>query len=331
MRTWIRDPHSPSGEAQKYWQRRSLRMTLGLVGLVVLTSIAILPASGFAATSEKNANLDPVIKILIYNMAQAPGPTLTEAEHEAGRILSEAGVHVIWVECSAGHSDAGSQTCQDGWGSINIGLRILVKPNSFADRLHSVPLGFAIFPALASVYYDHRLRFLGDDRGLGLPRVLGCFMAHEIGHLLLGPNRHADQGLMRQGGERDKSNRRWRAICGSRPIKRHSLKQKRACEWVSRRVPMPIVAARSFAFARRLHSPSRTRRSWHVNIGSRSMLAGCSSRVTDTTRRHTSTLSLPIRERRRTYKSLRLSTTMRRLHPIRRVSSTKPTVQVREC
>ena len=203
MRVWIRDQHFPSGKAQKYGQGRSLRMKLGLVDLVAIVSIAILPATGFAGESEAKGNLDPVVKILVYNTAQAPAAALTEAEREAGRILSKAGVRAIWVECPPKRYDPESQAaCQDGWGSINLGLRILVQPNSFADRLHGVPLGFAIFPALASVYYDHTLRFVGDDL-LGLPRVLGCIIAHEIGHLLLGPNSHADQGLMQAGwGER---------------------------------------------------------------------------------------------------------------------------------
>jgi hypothetical protein len=62
---------------------------------------------------------------------------------------------------------------------------------------------FAILPALASVFYDRRLRFVNDDAGLGLPSILGCFIAHEIGHLLLGSNSHSNQGLMQAGwGER---------------------------------------------------------------------------------------------------------------------------------
>jgi hypothetical protein len=86
---------------------------------------------------------------------------------------------------------------------MNLGLRILAKPTGFENRFQGDPLRFAIFPALASVFYDRRLRFVDDDAGLGLPSILGCFIAHEIGHLLLGSNSHSNQGLMQAGwGER---------------------------------------------------------------------------------------------------------------------------------
>jgi hypothetical protein len=167
--------------------------------LVAIIGFAF-PATGFAGKAEP----DPAIRILVYNIAQAPRATLTGAEREAGRILSQAGVRTSWFECPAGHFDAEAQAiCQNGWGAINIGLRILVKPMAFGNRFQGDHLGFAIFPALASVYYDDKLRFAGDDVGLGLPTILGCFMAHEIGHLLLGSNSHSKQGVMQaEWGER---------------------------------------------------------------------------------------------------------------------------------
>lgn len=173
------------------------------MGLVAVIGFAF-PATGFAGKADPKAEADPAIRVLVYNIARAPRAVLAEAEREAGRILSKAGLHASWFECPAANSDAeAKEICQQGWGPPNLGLRILIKPTSFDNRFQGDPLGFAIFPALASVYYDHRLRFVGDDVGLGLPTILGCFIAHEIGHLLLGSNSHSKQGLMQAGwGER---------------------------------------------------------------------------------------------------------------------------------
>ena len=189
---------------QKLGRRPSLRLSLMVAGLVAIIGF-VFPATGFAGKSDPEANLYPVIKILVYNIAQAPPATLTGAEREAGRILLKAGVRASWFECPAGHSDAeGQDICQNGWGAINsVGLRILVKPTAFDNRFQGDRSGFAIFPALASVYYDHKLRFVGDDVGLGLPMILGCFIAHEVGHLLLGSNSHSKRGVMQaEWGER---------------------------------------------------------------------------------------------------------------------------------
>jgi hypothetical protein len=161
-------------------------MVVGLIGIMGLAFPEI------ASASENDPNL--TMTILVYNQAQAPPAILIGAEREAARILSQAGVRTGWFDCSAGHSDAGSQDiCQKGWGPMNIGLRVLAKPTG---RLQDTRFGFAVIPALASVYYDYKARFVSDDIGLGLPMILGCAIAHEVGHLLLGPNSHSNQGVM---------------------------------------------------------------------------------------------------------------------------------------
>jgi hypothetical protein len=63
-------------------------------------------------------------------------------------------------------------------------------------------LGFAL-PALESgnasdawVFYDCAER-MAEGSIASLPQILGVAMAHEIGHLLLGPNAHSPRGIMR--------------------------------------------------------------------------------------------------------------------------------------
>jgi hypothetical protein len=84
----------------------------------------------------------------------------------------------------------------------DVRLQILLAPvrNSLQDSV----FGFAIAPALATVYYGSVLGFARyDQTELEAPMVLGCAIAHEIGHLLLGPNRHSVSGVMRAHWERE--------------------------------------------------------------------------------------------------------------------------------
>lgn len=173
------------------------------IGTRVVPSLLLVLVSPAVFAGEERT---PAITILVYNNAPAPHDLLRAAEREADRIFSRAGVRVNWCDCSMGHADSASQaTCQEGWGEINIGLRILANPTAPIDRrTHLIdydyrqaePLGFAIFPGLASVYYDYRARFDRDERALGLPMILGVAIAHEVGHLLLGRDRHSKQGVM---------------------------------------------------------------------------------------------------------------------------------------
>ena len=74
-------------------------------------------------------------------------------------------------------------------------MRILPAP--VLDKFQDSVFGFAVHPVLASVYYEFALRRArSDDAEFELPIILGCVMAHELGHLLLGSNSHSDKGIM---------------------------------------------------------------------------------------------------------------------------------------
>ena len=107
------------------WTRQYFRPTRRSHVFLSLLAVMTCPRPLFAIEAEPN----PTITILAYNMAEAPRDILRGAEREATRIFSQAGVGVNWFDCTAGHSDVGSQNvCQEGWGPVNIGLRVLAKP-----------------------------------------------------------------------------------------------------------------------------------------------------------------------------------------------------------
>jgi hypothetical protein len=167
-----------------------------------ITSKELGPLACPEALLPFDAEANPEITVLVYNNAPAPGDLLAAAKREADRIFSRAGVRVNWFDCSEGRPDVRG-VCHEGWGDTNIGLRVVATPVAkprrsphVIDHRQEEPLGFVVFPGLASVYYDYRARFAGDELALGLPMILGCAIAHELGHLLLGPNRHSDEGIM---------------------------------------------------------------------------------------------------------------------------------------
>jgi len=56
--------------------------------------------------------------------------------------------------------------------------------------------GIANGPARASVYYNYVLDAQNENAEFKAPVLLGCVIAHEIGHLLLGPEGHSTGGIM---------------------------------------------------------------------------------------------------------------------------------------
>ena len=177
-----------SGSSKTVGSRNSTgQFTIGLllVGTVVLTGPAF-SATAFAAET----NHGPAITVLVFNFRRAPAETLVKAEKEAGRILEQVGVPVTWRDCPTGN-----EPCRIGPGRVFF-LAMLAGPvqNKLADTIS----GYALLPShLAAVYYDYLPRMQGNERNrYDTALVLGCVIAHELGHLLLGAHGHSIAGIM---------------------------------------------------------------------------------------------------------------------------------------
>ena len=166
-----------------------------LVGLVGIVGLAF-PGMAFP---ENDAS--PTITVQIYNYSRASPTVLVGAEREAGRILREAGLRAVWLECPVGPSTPGPQgLCEKEPEATDLRLRVLGAPltNKFQDTV----FGFTVHPVLASVYYEYAARRAKiDDAEFEAPIILGCAIAHELGHLLLGTNSHSDSGIMQSRWE----------------------------------------------------------------------------------------------------------------------------------
>jgi hypothetical protein len=164
---------------------RQFKLGLLLVGTAALMGPAF-PATAFASET----NNGPAITVLVFNFRQAPAETLVKAEKEAGRILEQVGVPVTWRDCPTGN-----EPCRKGPGRVFF-LAMMAGPvqNKFLDTIS----GYALIPEhLAAVYYDYLPRMPGGEGNKNdTAVVLGCVIAHELGHLLLGPRGHSMDGIM---------------------------------------------------------------------------------------------------------------------------------------
>lgn len=169
-----------------------VRLTLRIAAGFLIA--AGLHCTGFASTHA--ADPIPTIRIAVLNFTEATPQTIAAAEREAGRILGDAGLNVVWVNCPPGDTAVDpTDPCQQRPGPSHIFVRVLGQTRQgFQDSIY----GFAVLPALASAYYGSAVQLARDYRAemIDLPTILGCVMAHEIGHLLLGSNSHSATGIM---------------------------------------------------------------------------------------------------------------------------------------
>jgi len=176
------------------------------LGFLLSTNAMILSAAPQASKTGQGLR----ITVRVYDYAHVPPGTLRQAEEEATRIFHLARVESEWLDCPTSVEEASKYpACEPPLGAMAVDLRIL--PQSMASRLRSSreQLGFALpsaRPGRASatwVFY-HRVEELAEGKDASESQILGHAIAHEIGHLLLGPDRHSDHGIMRANwGTRD--------------------------------------------------------------------------------------------------------------------------------
>ena len=167
----------------------TITTTLGL-GLVLLGSLPVLAAGGLG---------DPVqLRVSLFNSSPFSPSTIERAEGEAGRVLRDVGVEIIWLNCpeDAQH-EASLGPCAEASFPSHLHLRILRVSRGL--KVSTVGISFSAEDGqgcYADLFYAP-IQQLQEETHTSPSVILGHAMAHELGHLLLGTNSHSPSGLMR--------------------------------------------------------------------------------------------------------------------------------------
>ena len=183
-------------------QTRNATLTLLALALQITVEAASHPSD--------QAQPSPTINVRIFNYAGVSNADFTKAQKEASRIFRRSGIQVNWIECEAVKSSAANPRCTAKTNEDDIILRILPREMVAAKR-HS-EFGVALVPPnggfgkYASIYFA-RVEEYADRWQASAGLLLGHLAAHELGHLLLGVNSHADSGIMNVPWSRGKLER----------------------------------------------------------------------------------------------------------------------------
>ena len=162
---------------------------------------------------------------------------LAQAERRAARIYGEAGVYVVWNNCSSLQNHVGldalvradERSSPGVWGvdqpngaglraarrlgapaptwsgldctrfewPTRLGVRIMHRSARSTSEVFGVAFLSAEGTGCYSDVFFDEAMNLHADWNVSLPEILGGVMAHELGHLLLGSNSHSRAGIMR--------------------------------------------------------------------------------------------------------------------------------------
>jgi hypothetical protein len=149
---------------------------------------ALVAAAG-VTPSAAAVQADPVVVVRVEDAVGVDPRSLAWAQELASGIYAAAGVDLRWSVDDVDEPDRR--------------LTIVVTTSAAVPRsLGSDAMGVAPSPGdgtrgtLAYVFLDKVATFAATHR-LTVAHVLACAMAHEVGHLLLPPNAHRPDGVMR--------------------------------------------------------------------------------------------------------------------------------------
>ena len=174
---------------------RRARSGVGVARLAAVAFGFAVCTFGLPALGE-SAEPGLTITLRVANYARVPNGVLAAAERKAGGVLHEAGIDSKWLECPL----AGAQVDPEPHpGPADFFLTVTRKMMR-ERRSEQDALGFALpcspgkAGCMAYIFYS-RIETVAADGDASLSDILGHAMAHEIGHLLLGPG-HSQVGIM---------------------------------------------------------------------------------------------------------------------------------------
>jgi len=157
----------------------------------ILAAATLALCGAFSARSQEPI---PTIRVRVLNYAGATPTTIAAAERGAGKILRDAGLKVIWIDCRVGEaSENPSNPCRQPYSPTEVSLRVL--SDRTGNEIPESAFGFAVPPILATVYYEPAVRHARSE-GYEVTPILAGVVVHEIGHLLLGSSSHSGFGIM---------------------------------------------------------------------------------------------------------------------------------------
>jgi hypothetical protein len=176
----------------------ALELALGTAPNATMFSGALVVAgAGFLAVeTAEQAGSKGVLEVVINDGAGVPAELLRSARQEAARILEQAGVASRWRDCF-GDGGRTPSVCTEPLTPSRLIVRIARlrarvfqrTPIGAGDAVEILGDAMCIRGAgghYGTIYYGSIERLAGGSQ-LRMARVLGYVIAHEIGHLLLGP------------------------------------------------------------------------------------------------------------------------------------------------
>lgn len=208
------------GQGSRNWWLVAASASVLLIGLIA-------PVRGFAQSTpggraqlmaERKAiggrvtpSEEAKLTLRVYNYAGVDPEVLARTEKIPEAIFEESGIGIVWMDCSPVRGEfLPEATCPSDMGASDLVLRLLPRGMAMKVAAPKEPLGYAQqcpeteAACELTVFYFRVEELAAEEHRVEF--ILGHVMAHEVGHVLMGPG-HSENGIMRREWSREELRR----------------------------------------------------------------------------------------------------------------------------
>lgn len=147
------------------------------------------------------------ISVQVIDQVGLPEKEWRLAQQTAGKLFQSAGLSVNWVHCLWNPNTA-SGNCPQAATPDKLNLVMVSEQTAMRLQAPARVFGTALmapegsFGSRGYIYYGRIQSKCAEEHDINEALLLGAIIAHELGHLLLGPNSHSPTGIMKPDLER---------------------------------------------------------------------------------------------------------------------------------
>ena len=136
------------------------------------------------------------LTISVFNDAGVGQSVWLQAQSRATEIMRRSGISLIWLDCGSPVSGMPDPNCSALSYPTHLSVRVVPKMSPRKGSIFGQTFQDAAGQGNYALVYYAGIKDFRAATTVSTGELLGCVIAHELGHLLLGTASHSPAGLM---------------------------------------------------------------------------------------------------------------------------------------
>jgi hypothetical protein len=164
-----------------------------MLSLLVLTCGVFPPA---ISAREHAQSSTATLTVSLFNDAGVEPSVWSQAQSRASEIMRRSGISLMWLDCGSPASRMPDPNCSAISYPTHLSVRVVPKVSPLNGHIFGQTFQDAAGEGNYVLVYYASINAFRATTTVPVGELLGCVVAHELGHLLLGTASHSPNGLM---------------------------------------------------------------------------------------------------------------------------------------